>query len=824
MHKTRIGLLFLALILTLSFSLVALTASNDVMLVVDNSGSMRRNDPGFGVRAAVGEFVDSLPIDTHVGLLIFDQNIELAVSLSELDDDTHNALNRGMRKINYRGLLTNSPAAIERALYELKLHGRPTAKKTIIFLTDGIVDTGNVQQDQERTKWLREELTAAARANAIHIVAIAFTDKADFFLIQSLADKTRGEYFRALRPTDLGPVFADVASWLAAEEAAARSPPDTTDAEPPRDDVEDVATTALTPAPAAEATTELSSELGAADPESRAAAEVIAPQTTIAPPAVLPTAPEALPEDALPEDALPEDALPEDALPEDALPEDAPPELELAPEPDLDTAALDLSAEELAAFEELSRETGVPLEQLLEELNAAEPGQAIVIPPPEKVRDAKSYAPLLLAIVLGALALLGLVWMLRRRRAEHHVPMATARVVVDSVPEAYLKDFHAYGDTPIRRLGETPMMIGRISGSDDAHMEYYQVNRATVGRRHALLKYKDHGFWIVDQGSVNGTFVNDERIVGERLLRDGDRIRFHKFEYEFWQPGDAQGDRTVVASPDDATLVADVDETQLAASPLAPNAAVTASTPSIEENGEALSYEDLDQTADGELGDLEADKHAFFNATATSAKAMPLSSDEVSPDEASAATDESATNTGSLSDEDFDSEASAFFDEDLTTSTLEQPAAEPEDLAEPTIKLPSSKTEEQLDTITRSELSRHARSDTLDDFIATTSFENQSTDSASLEHSSDSTLDDFIDTSVFDASDDPADDETVVPEQVDVEEVIDITRDDAKDLNATQLLDQSASDDETWFDEGEDEDEDDKDPTASDDEEQKPRE
>jgi pSer/pThr/pTyr-binding forkhead associated (FHA) protein len=46
-----------------------------------------------------------------------------------------------------------------------------------------------------------------------------------------------------------------------------------------------------------------------------------------------------------------------------------------------------------------------------------------------------------------------------------------------------------------------------------------------VSRRHATL-FGEHGrLSIIDTGSRNGTWVNDERIASPRALRDGDRVR-----------------------------------------------------------------------------------------------------------------------------------------------------------------------------------------------------------------------------------------------------------------------------------------------------------
>jgi len=63
-----------------------------------------------------------------------------------------------------------------------------------------------------------------------------------------------------------------------------------------------------------------------------------------------------------------------------------------------------------------------------------------------------------------------------------------------------------------------------------------------------MIEYKDFSYWIIDQGSINGTFVNDKPVTSEVRLKHGDIIRLHKIEFEFVIPEMADSGMTVISS------------------------------------------------------------------------------------------------------------------------------------------------------------------------------------------------------------------------------------------------------------------------------------
>ena len=62
------------------------------------------------------------------------------------------------------------------------------------------------------------------------------------------------------------------------------------------------------------------------------------------------------------------------------------------------------------------------------------------------------------------------------------------------------------------------------------------ISDSSVGRNHAFIDCRNQQYWISDMDTVNGTYINGERISGSRLLHHGDKIRVARFEFALTLP------------------------------------------------------------------------------------------------------------------------------------------------------------------------------------------------------------------------------------------------------------------------------------------------
>ena len=68
-------------------------------------------------------------------------------------------------------------------------------------------------------------------------------------------------------------------------------------------------------------------------------------------------------------------------------------------------------------------------------------------------------------------------------------------------------------------LGVERLRLGRGDDND------IRIHDNSVSRRHAVIEPDSDGYLVLDLGSTNGTYVNDQQVTMPTVLRDGNFLR-----------------------------------------------------------------------------------------------------------------------------------------------------------------------------------------------------------------------------------------------------------------------------------------------------------
>ena len=133
----------------------------EIVFVLDNSGSMKQNDPNRITKDVVTSFIKNVETGSRLGMVIFGKDAKVLEPLTEITGtQTDTKFIDSLNHLDYREQLTDTPTGIERAIYEFKTNGKENTDKIIILLTDGIIDTGDVESNVVSERWLKEDLVS----------------------------------------------------------------------------------------------------------------------------------------------------------------------------------------------------------------------------------------------------------------------------------------------------------------------------------------------------------------------------------------------------------------------------------------------------------------------------------------------------------------------------------------------------------------------------------------------------------------------------------------------------------------------------------------
>ncbi|MDT8371909.1 MAG: vWA domain-containing protein [Gammaproteobacteria bacterium] len=206
-QKSVLFLMLLALLLPIRQVFATSEAVSDVRIIIDVSGSMKKNDPNNLRSPAVRMLVGLLPEGEKAGVWTFAKYVNMLVPYREVNDAWRMKAEKQSNKIHSYGLFTNIEQVLNKATVDVK-KADPHYRRSVILLSDGLVDisTDDKASQASRQRILASVVPRLKKANiAVHTIALA--DTSDHDLLRSIALATDGWYEQVDSAEQLQRVF-----------------------------------------------------------------------------------------------------------------------------------------------------------------------------------------------------------------------------------------------------------------------------------------------------------------------------------------------------------------------------------------------------------------------------------------------------------------------------------------------------------------------------------------------------------------------------------------------------------------------------------------
>ncbi len=180
---------------------------NKLQVLIDVSGSMKKNDPKNLRIPAVKLLINLLPNGSKVGLWLFSEKTSELVKMGRVNKQWKQKALLKINKIHSRGLLTNIEEAIDQSTKKWLL-SPSMQNRSLIILTDGMVDTSkDIMQSAESRARIMEQQIPLLQQAGIKVQTIALSKDADAELLEKLATGTGGWSETAQSADQLQKVF-----------------------------------------------------------------------------------------------------------------------------------------------------------------------------------------------------------------------------------------------------------------------------------------------------------------------------------------------------------------------------------------------------------------------------------------------------------------------------------------------------------------------------------------------------------------------------------------------------------------------------------------
>jgi len=201
------AIIFSALWPGFSSAEMSLPASADVRVLIDISGSMKKNDPNNLRRPALNLITELLPEGDVAGVWTFGKFVNELVRHQPVNEQWRRLAREKANEINSVALFTNIGAVLEKASEDL-VAGQDYSNTHFILLTDGVVDISQTAAENvaERER-IQTEVIKRFKGLKAKIHTVALSKNADQVILKKLSVETDGVAALAETSEELSRVF-----------------------------------------------------------------------------------------------------------------------------------------------------------------------------------------------------------------------------------------------------------------------------------------------------------------------------------------------------------------------------------------------------------------------------------------------------------------------------------------------------------------------------------------------------------------------------------------------------------------------------------------
>jgi hypothetical protein len=142
----------------------------------------------------------------------------------------------------------------------------------------------------------------------------------------------------------------------------------------------------------------------------------------------------------------------------------------------------------------------------------------------------------LLVLIAAVSMTVSMVMARVRRRAQKRDKLTNQNSIKENSTQAILRDLAGFTALKEYDITDKKTYIGRLPREVTERSTVVVIRDGTVGREHATIIERDGAYWLEDNGTVNGTYLNNQKLNAEARLHNGDKIRFARFEFEIDLP------------------------------------------------------------------------------------------------------------------------------------------------------------------------------------------------------------------------------------------------------------------------------------------------